>query len=341
MKGLLTYSAVSAKLAGMRGKLLTGKQYRELIASGSVPAAAEYLKGLDAYREAFADADALTLRRAEVERLLTLSLYRDYSRLYRFSGQAQRRFLDLYFMHFEVDILKRCLRDALSDRASELDLSSYDTFFRRHSKLDLTALADCTSLSAFIDGLKGSCYEKPLKNLFENGVTARFDYETALDTVYFLEMWKVLHKDLKASERDAVSEAIGEKIDLLNLDWLSRAKQHYKLSADAIREFLIPITGRLKKEELDRMAEAADFEEFLALTRTTRYREKLPEEETPDFSLLLETVYRQAGRKNPYSAAAINSFFYFKEREIQRIITAVEGIRYHLDGTEILAALHI
>ena len=57
------------------------------------------------------------------------------------------------------------------------------------------------------------------------------------------------------------------------------------------------------------------------------------------FRSLLDTVYQASGRKNPYSAAIINSYFYFKEEEIRKLITVIEGIRYKLGGKEILSCL--
>ncbi len=38
-------------------------------------------------------------------------------------------------------------------------------------------------------------------------------------------------------------------------------------------------------------------------------------------------------------AAALNTYFYFKEEEIRKIITTVEGIRYSLSTPEILSCL--
>ena len=46
-------------------------------------------------------------------------------------------------------------------------------------------------------------------------------------------------------------------------------------------------------------------------------------------------IYSTAGRKNPYSIAILNSYLFFKEREMHRIITILEGIRYGLSTSEI------
>lgn len=350
MGSLMTYSAIAAKISAMRGRLLTQEDFSRLAFLDSVPAAVETLKNHPSYGQVFQDADAADLHRAKIEQLLWLSLYRDYSSLYRFASVKQREFLDLYFMHFEIDILKKCLRDAASSRKSELDLSIFEDFFRRHSKLDLMGLAECVSIKEFVDKLCGSYYYEPLKDLYDQGVSALFDYESALDTLYFIRLWKSLKKSLSSKELNAVEECIGEKIDLLNLEWLSRAKRHYHLSENAIVDFLIPVYYRLRKNQIQEMAAASSLDGFLRILKTTRYGNRILEEQSslPNrenlklkllFRSLLDAVYQSSGRKNPYSAAIINSYFYFKEEEIRKLITAIEGIRYKLGGKEILSCL--
>lgn len=350
MGNLLTYSAVTAKIRAMQGRFLTKEDFKRLAFRDDVPAAVEMLKNHPAYRQVFDGVEDESLHREQIERLLWLSLYHDYSSLYRFASVRQREFLDLYFMHFEIDILKRCLRDAASRRESQLDLSIFEDFFKKHSKLKLTELAECTSLSGFVEGLHGSYYYEPLHKLEEQGVTALFDYESALDSLYFIRLWKNLKKQLGRKEQEAVSECIGEKIDLLNLEWLARAKQYYHLSEASVRDFLIPVFYRLKKKQVQEMAAAATWEEFLTALKATRYGNRIFSDryassghENPElkrlFRSLLDAVYQTSGRKNPYSAAVLNSYFYFKEDEIRKLITTIEGIRYKLDGNEILSCL--
>lgn len=206
MGNLLNYSAIAAKIRAMRGRLLTDEDFSRLCFQDSVSAAVEMLKTHPSYEQVFEGMEGESLHREKIEQLLWLSLYRDYSSLYRFASVRQRDFLDLYFMHFEIDILKKCLRDAASSRTSELDLYVFEDFFRKHSKLDLIGLAECTSIAGFVDGLQGSYYYEPLHELYEQGVTALFDYESALDSLYFIHLWKNLKKQLGHKEQDAVLE---------------------------------------------------------------------------------------------------------------------------------------
>jgi len=342
MGNLLTYSALTTKIRAMQGRLLTDEDFKALAWQETVPAAVGMLKTFPAYKDAFEGQDTEALHRERIEALLWLSLYRDYASLYRFASVRQREFLDLYFMHFEIDILKKCLRNASSKRESQLDLSIFEDFFKKHSRLNLTGLSTCTSTGGFIDGLKGSWYYEPLKKLYDGGA-ALFDYESALDSLYFIRLWNSMKKQLGRKEQEAVRECIGEKIDLLNLEWLSRAKKYYRLPADAIQDFLIPVSYHLQKKQLRDMAAAATWEEFAELFKKTRYGNRLPKKRVPElkqlFRSLLDAVYKTSGRKNPYSAAVINTYFYFKEDEIRKLITTIEGIRYKLGGNEILSCL--
>ena len=113
-------------------------------------------------------------------------------------------------------------------------------------------------------------------------------------------------------------------------------------------ELLIPIWHRLKRSKARELAEASSIEEFDRILKGTRYGNRIfrasgEQQENPElhslFRALLDAVYSKSGRNDPYSAAALNSYFYFKEEEIRKIITTVEGIRYSLGSSEILTCL--
>ena len=348
MGNLLNYSAIAAKVRAMRSRLFSAEDFRKLAMQESVPAAVEVLRGYPAYEKIFEGAESGNLHREQIEQLLWLSLYRDFSGLYRFASVRQRKFLDLYFMHFEVELLKHCLRNVASGRSSPPEVHLYENFFRHHSRLDFISLAECTSIGDFVERLSGSVYAKPMQELTAAGGIALADYVSALDTLYFTEVWKHVIKHLGREEQEAVMECIGEKIDLLNLEWIARAKQYYQLNGRAIRELLIPVYYRLRKKQVHDLSEAESFDSFLDSLRTTRYGDRVfgkegEKQETTGlkqlFRSLLNTVYESSRKKNPYSAAILNSYLHFKEEEIRKLITIIEGIRYSLDREEILACL--
>ena len=250
---LLTYSGITTKVRAMESRLFTEEQFREMAALEDVHSAADYLKQQPAYAGIFSGLDDSMLHRGNIERLLTLSLYRDFASLYRFGSLKQRRFLDLYFMHYEIDIMKRALRHVYSKQPAEMDLSEFREFFEKHSLIDLVALSQSESLEEFLSSLKGSIYYDLLAGLAENGKCSSFDYELQLDLFYFKSLWKIKNKILSKKELKILDECFGSKIDLLNIQWMYRSTQYYHLPAADIYSLLIPIRYRLKPEQINRM----------------------------------------------------------------------------------------
>lgn len=226
---LLTYSGITTKVRAMESRLFTEEQFREMAALEDVHSAADYLKQQPAYAGIFSGLDDSMLHRGNIERLLTLSLYRDFASLYRFGSLKQRRFLDLYFMHYEIDIMKRALRHVYSKQPAEMDLSEFREFFEKHSSIDLVALSQSESLEEFLSSLKGSIYYDLLAGLAENGKCSSFDYELQLDLFYFKSLWKIKNKILSKKELKILDECFGSKIDLLNIQWMYRSTQYYHL----------------------------------------------------------------------------------------------------------------
>ena len=113
----------------------------------------------------------------------------------------------------------------------------------------------------------------------------------------------------------------------------------YRIKKDLQRNgmiyaMLIPIRLHLSKEEIRSMAEAETVEQVYSLIKTTWYGRldtvDPGEGDNPNGLAfhIIDRIYQVTSRKEPYSIAVLNSYLYFKEREIERIITTIERIRY-------------
>ena len=140
MGSLISYSGISTKVKAMERFRIRPEQFEAMADLGSVPEAVQFLRSNPSYEKAFSKASEDELHRGKIEQLLNLSKYHDFAKLYRFANVGQRRFLDLYFMHYEIDILKTCLRNAAGNRESAQDLSGFKEFFDKHSDMDLVQL---------------------------------------------------------------------------------------------------------------------------------------------------------------------------------------------------------
>lgn len=341
--GLLTYSGIAAKVRAMESRLLTEEQFREMASLEDVRSAADYLKQQPAYETIFSGLDDTRLHRGYIEQLLAWSEYQDFTKLYRFSNLQQRRFLDLYFMNYEITIIKSVLRNVMGGRPRSIDLSGFQQFFDCHSSVDLVKLAEAKSLEELIAGLEGSSYYGPLTSFQEEREQTLFDYEFRLDLFYFQTMWKTKDKVLTREEQKVIGQCFGSRLDLLNIQWIYRSIKYYKLPAAKIYALLIPVKYKLRTEQIQHMAEASSPEGFFAALKNTYYG-KLPEadwNEPPDVEALshqvLNRIYSGTGRRHPYTMAVLDSYLYAKELEQRKIIAVIEGIRYGLDASEIIA----
>lgn len=343
--GLLAYSGITTKVRAMESRLLKPEQFRELAEQEDVRSGADYLKEQPAYAEVFDGLDDTKLHRGYIEQILTQSEYRDFTRLYRFSSMKQRKFLDLYFKHYEVEVIKKLLRHMLGGREGQTDLSMFQGFFEKHSELDLETLCRAKNFSEFTEALEGTVYGKLLSQMQEKGQTGLFDCELKLDLFYFQLLWKLRNKLLSKTERKILDDCFGSRLDLLNIQWICRARSFYRLSQAEIYALLIPVHYRLRADKVKLLVEAEDDAKFFAVLRETPYgkQEELQTGQMPDIQLLsnqmLNRIYGRTGHRYPHSPAVLDSYLYRKELEMRKIVTALEGIRYGLPASEIMGLL--
>lgn len=338
MGNILSYSGLSTKIRAMHSKLTTEKQFEELAALENVPQIVAYLKKTPEYREIWADLDEGNLHRGQVEKLLQKSIFQDFTKIYYFANMEQRTFLDLYSKRYEIRALKECLRTIFDRRDVELDISQYQEFFNRHSKLNVDVLGECTTLDELIAATAGSEFYTPLSKVHGSEHSTLFDYGMALDLYYFSHIWKVKNKLFKGNDLKEITKAYGGKFDMLNLQWIYRSKKYYHMNAPDIYALLIPVEYKLKKEDINAMVESASAEEFQQLINRTYYGARFRELPLPHleefYTYLLRTVLEKEATRNPYSVAMIYSFLYHKEHEVARLTIAIECIRYGVSFEE-------
>lgn len=343
MGNLMSYSGIVTKVRAMQAKLLTEQDFEDIAGLGSVPEVIEYLKGKPAYAEYVGQMDISLYHRGNVEKILYQSLFDDYTRIFRFAGMRQKKFLKEYRKRYEVDLINYCLRIVFNHYDVPFDLEYKKQFFDRYSQLSIDRLITSRNIEELVDNLRDTEYYEPLRKIRDSGDGTLFDYDLALDLYYFSTMWKKSRRILEKQEKELVLRDFGTKIDLLNLQWIYRAKKYYHMLAPDIYMFTIPVHYRLKLDEFKELVDAPTPEEFEQKLSGTYYAEhynlgslKTIEQRYRD---ILRHLYLSDRRKNPYSLVTINTYLFLKEEEIDKLTTALECIRYGLSRTETLGYL--
>ena len=343
MGNLLAYSGIVTKIRGMEAKLLTETQFDEIKAMKSVPEAVTYLIQNTVYREILETLEPTLVHRGNIEKLLIVSLYQDYTRIYLFATLEQRKFLKLYLKRYEVELINYCLRIVINHYQEPFDLNHKRAFFDRYSQISIEKLIHSRTTDELIENLKGTEYYNTLKKLRDSGKATLFDYDLALNLYYFVSMWKQRKKILKPKELELFTRDYGAQINMLNIQWIYRAKKYYGLLPPDIYSLTIPVHYRLNIEEFKALVEAPSVEQFEAKLQESyyekRYRYTGAKTLEQFYKDCLRDLYLRDRRRNPYSIATISTYLFLKEEEIYKLTTALECIRYGLTSRETLGYL--
>ena len=341
MGNVMTYSGITVKIRAMQAKLLKDGDYEQIASMRSVPEVTEFLKEKPAYEKYLEEMDSTLYHRGNVEKILYQSLFDDYSRIFRFGGPKQKQFLKTYWKRYEVDVINYCLRIVFNHYQIPFDLDYKKEYFDRYSQISIDALVTSKNVEQLVDNLAETEYYEPLKKIREMETATLFDYDMALELYYFTTLWKRQKRLLKGKELKLYARDCGTKIDLLNLQWVYRAKKYYHMLPPDIYSLTIPIHYRLSVKEYKTLVETPSLEEFLRQAENTWYARKYDfgdgrtMEQT--YKDCLRHLYLADRRQNPYSVASIYTYLYLKEEEIDKLTTALECIRYGLPRSETLA----
>ncbi len=185
MGNLLAYSGIVTKIRGMEAKLLTETQFDEIKAMKSVPEAVTiYLIRTRCTGRFWRRWNRLSVHRGNIEKLLIVSLYQDYTRIYLFATLEQRKFLKLYLKRYEVELINYCLRIVINHYQEPFDLNHKRAFFDRYSQISIEKLIHSRTTDELIENLKGTEYYNTLKKLRDSGKATLFDYDLALNLYY-------------------------------------------------------------------------------------------------------------------------------------------------------------
>ena len=339
----MAYSGIVTKVRAMQAKLLTKEDFDNIAAMKSVLDIISFLKGKPAYSELLNQMDESLYHRGNIEKILYQSLYNDYTRLFRFGGIEQKKFLKLYLKRYEVDVINYCLRIVFNHYDKPFDLNYKKEFFDRYSQISIDRLITSQNIDELVDNLKDTEYYTPLKRLRDSGAATLFDYDLALDLYYFTTLWKSKRRILKKKELALFTRDCGSRIDLLNLQWIYRAKKYYHMLPPDIYTLTIPIHYRIHVDEFKALVEAPSADEFRKLMESTAYARKYDFEQKKTIEQMykecLYRLYIADRRNNPWSIASITTYLFLKEEEIYKLTTALECVRYGLTRQETLGYL--
>lgn len=340
MNNQLAYSGITTKVHAMEGSLITYKMYEEISYLSSVSEFVSYLKQNTPYSSLFENMEDSSLHRGQIERILTAGVYQDFVKLYRFADASQREYLSCYFRTFEITIIKKCLRSVRTGIKEAYMPSMYDSFFIKHSKLNIPQMYAAGTREELLAAISNSEYYSLFTRNDFQGTMDDFHYELLLDQYYFSSMWKSIHKTLSPSMLDCLEKLYGTKIDMLNIQWLYRARFNYNLTDNQLSDVLIPVSYKVNAQELNALMHAETPDEFNAICQSCypfrKYHIKDMAQLDREYNSIIHSICAKEAKKDPYSIAVIYSHIINKEFERKNLTRTLECIRYRLEPAKIL-----
>ena len=333
--GLSEYSGLVTKTKAMHGRLLKPEDYVRISEYETVEEFITFLRESEGYGEVFFNREGIA-HRGQVETIIGDALYMDYRKLYRFAGVKPREALDIIFFRYETNFLQDCLQRAVN--GGEREPKRPGPFFEAHACYDAAAAIAAGSIQELAAAVEGTRFAALLGN-FSSEAAGYADKAFALDVYYYKNAWRMTGKLRDKTLRRIMREILGTKIDWLNIMWMYRFKRFYSVSREELAAHVIPVRWRLTAAEIQALLEAPGVDEYTDLVGRTVYLKGkdgaagLGEELT--WQKIVQRSYEQVCKKYPMSIAPVLKYLSEREREIDRLTTALEGIRYRLPAKEI------
>ncbi len=333
MSGGAYFSALNTKLDAVKGRLLSPQDYENLMSKKSVVEIARYLAENTHYRDVFEGVNIDGVHRAELARILKGKSVLLLESILNFLDGVYKDYCRALFMRYEIEDIKLILRSLGTHRnlrrIDELLLHS-----ERQESVSFAKLLGSENLDEFLAVLQGSRYENAFRNLTQEDLSIReFHAEMNLDSDYFKTILKKVRR-MDRENRELLEEAIGINIDLINLQWIYRAKTYYRLMPEEILNYTLSGGRSYYFSAMKSAVYAEDFGETMKATVPASY---LPLTDGADIYMerriyqYLYEMFQKLERKGSKNMGKMASITHFLEYEIRDIITITEATRYELD----------
>ncbi len=336
MNSFASYQAVNTKLHARKKALLSRKEWQEAISFKSVTQVTDFLKKRPAYKKLVSEHSGEDLHRVDLEAVLERHIVKEIeSMLHYFSG-SYKEFFKTFLMEYEINDLQLLIRSISRNE----NMANIENFYVHSEKYGLSIypkLASCKTITQFIEALKGTIYYEALRTMVQDDMAKReFHMEMKLYILFYRELMKTV-KNLNQKDRRIARKMIGTRIDLINVQWIYRARQYYDISPEEILIYSLPFGYKITYYKLKNLCYTKNMDEFKKLCK--RYLSFSIDEE--DDTFLEHTIDKQVyqyAKKMAYDGSSIVAslaYIYTLYIEVQDLIALTEGIRYNLRENEL------
>jgi len=350
---LFKYEAVTAKCRCLYGKLLTPKDYDNLLKCSDVSDIAVYLHDNTAYREFLSDSDLRTINRNKLEYYIKKSMLNDYLKMYKFTFGNERQFINLLMAKYELEYILKVWREYVrrntenNSVSKKIETDKDDDYllnegileiqmiYQNNPRINIEALKNITNAEQFINAIRNSDFFYIFEKHINDDISKNY---TAIETAVYDEYYKILYDSAKMFEKETrkkIQDSINIQADLINLCRISRMMFNFKAGPEEIIPLLVPLRNKLKSDDINALLESDDKENFLTYCQSKlSYGEKQSFYEYDSMSSYMNSyLYKYYKSKIKVSSAGFDviiRYFHIKEFEVMNLFYLTEGVRYKM-----------
>lgn len=341
------YSALNGKLGYLRKGFLDRNQYEEIILLQKKEELIAYLSKNPLYTDQIkeygehADYYAGLLynryaKRYGFEFLINKSEVFILHKIKPFISVFHRDLIEALILKYEIEDLKLILRKIVEKESMSLEKEILT--YGSSKFIDHQRLSQCTNISQFMDALMGTPFRHALYSIQDEDVLQKhFHIEMSLDNLYFSEIEKA-SKKLNSKDQKIVDGYFHTLIDIVNIQWILRAKRFYNLTNEEIFNYSIRNGKVFRKERLKQLVYTQNVEEAVQYIRDTGKFKAFEQQFDKDtmFHRINEDFYKKQNNLNDYqnNIATFLKFYIIFVNQNKNLIRIAEMQKYSLKDKE-------
>lgn len=338
-------NGVTAKCRAVFGQRLTALDYAQLAAKENVPQVCDYLKTVPRYEKTLSSVNSGAIHRGQLEALLGKAAFDIFESFRKFDYTKSRGYFSFIVERLEIGQIVSAAA-AVYAGGADVFIAAVPTYLNRYAKTNLFELGRAKNLSEVIERLEGTPYIKvlrePLINAAQSGKLDIGEVERRLVNDYYFRLLKYAEESFHGSEKKEFKRAILRSIDMENVVTLYRRARFSGANPRNLKRTLIPFRYKLRDDVIEELTAEKDIDALSGRLEKIGYHSG---GESATVEQLTERISQRFYEKTLHlSSRASVTYFALTESicaELRNIRTVIEGVRYGLDGTEIMKMLVI
>ncbi|MGB4440453.1 MAG: V-type ATPase subunit [Sedimentibacter sp.] len=324
----MAYYAIQTKIISKKGHIIKKIDLEKILECTTVDQLKSLLLNNKEFNKLLESVKNVDMNRNSMEVILgRFKTLETEDLLHYFSG-SYKDFIESLLIECEIQDLSLILRKIARGES----LSSIEERFvhsEKHATLPFEKLMASKNVAQFTENLKGTPYYSGLRNLTtEDAINREFHIEMKL----YVELYKNLMEKaekLDKEDKEAVLDIIGLKIDLLNVQWIYRALNYYKISPEEILIYSLLGGKSINYKKLKKLCYSKNVNEFQQLVKSYLKFDIFENTNSKGIDSAVDSyLYDYLQKKNFKNIGVAVSYIYLIGIIVDDFTTIVEGIKY-------------